>query len=268
VLIDFHAHLYDEAGYGEALAETSKNLGLDCLCIGGGEPRYGLASNVEVRKQADAYPDLFVPFAHFALGDDGPSVVERLNRIGFRGLCVWAPPAPYDDESFYATYEVAEALQMPILFHTGFMMRTPLDRPMRVRSANMRPVYLDTVARCFPDLKVVGVGLGNPWCAEAAETLRHNPNVLFDLSGDVLRNRGHDFFSSVLRPTPGSLWEEDPGGDLLSRIVFGSAARHEDIASVERDYQRILRSMALGPEDLEAVMGHTAAGLLGMPIRP
>jgi len=265
MIIDIHAHLYDESGYGEALAETAKNLGLNCLCIAGGEPRYGLASNAEVRKQADEYPDLFIPFAYLKLGQEGAAEVERYSRIGFRGLCVWAPPTPYDDEAYFHVYEAAEALRMPVLFHTGFLPRTPLDRAARVRCANMRPVYLDTVARCFPGLTVIGVGLGNPWYAEAAETLRHNPNVYFDLSGNVLRMKGPEFFSSLLRPSPGVLWEQDLGGGLLGRIVFGTGVRHEEIASVETDYQRIFRSVALSSEEAEAVMGRTAARLLSLP---
>jgi len=49
MLIDFHAHLYDEPGYGEALAETARNLGLERLCIAGGEERYGLAHGGALR---------------------------------------------------------------------------------------------------------------------------------------------------------------------------------------------------------------------------
>ena len=51
-MIDFHVNVYDEAGYGDALAETAKNLGFDRLCIAGGEPCYGLAANSEVCRQA------------------------------------------------------------------------------------------------------------------------------------------------------------------------------------------------------------------------
>lgn len=266
MLIDFHVPVYDEPGYGEALAETARNLGLDRLCICGGEARYGLAANAEVRRQADAYPELFVPFASLSLGEDGASTVERLRRVGFEGLCAWAPPAPYDDESFFPVYEAAEALGMPLVLHTGFLPPTPLDRARRVRSANMRPVYLDTLARSFPRLRMVGVGLGSPWCEEAAEVLRHHSNVFFDLSGEVLRRKGADFFGGILRPTHASLWEEDAGANLWGRVVFGSAVRHEEIASVERDYQRIFRALALNREDIEAVMGHTAARLLDIPL--
>jgi hypothetical protein len=264
MLIDFHCHLYDEPGYGDALAEMARNLGVTRLCIGGGDARYGLAANAEVRRQADAYPELFVPFAHVELGPDGASTVERYRRIGFEGLVVWTPRAPYDDDSFFPVYEAAAALGMPVLFHTGYMPPTPLDRAKRVRSANARPVYLDTLARCFPKLKIVGVGLGSPWCEEAAETMRQHANVYFDLSGDALRRKGADYFGRLFRPAQAPLWEDDASSSVWDRVVFGSAVRHEEIASVERDYQRIFRSLALSQEDVERVMAATAAGLLGL----
>ena len=266
MLIDLHAHLYDEPGYGEALAETARNLGIERLCICGGEPRYGLAANAEVRRQADSYPELFLPFAHVQLGGDGPATVERLRRAGFVGLCVWGPPAPYDDAAFFPLYRAAEALGMPVLFHTCFLPPTALDRASATRTAHARPVHLDTLARHFPELKIVGVGLGSPWCDEAVELLRLHANVCFDLSGDVLRRRGPEFLNALLRPSNASLWEDDPAGSLWSRIVFGSAVRHDEIASVERDYQRVSRSLALGSGDVDAVMGLTAARLLGIDV--
>jgi len=141
----------------------------------------------------------------------------------------------------------------------------PLDRARRVCSHHMRPVYLDTVARWFPALKVVGVGLGSPWWEEAAETMRRNPNVYFDLSGDALRRKSPDFFRGIFRPEQGALWEQAAGGNLWGKIMFGSGARFDEIAGAERDYQRIMRSLAAGSDDVDAVMGLSAAGLLGIP---
>jgi predicted TIM-barrel fold metal-dependent hydrolase len=266
MLVDLHVPLYEEPAYGENLAETAKNLGIERLCIAGGEARYGLAANAEVRRLADAYPELFVPFARIRLGEDNATTVERLYRVGFSGLCMWGPPAPYDDESFHPIYEAAQALGMPALFHTGYLPVTPLDRARRIRSANMRPVHLDGVARCFPELSIIGVGLGGPWYEEATETMGFHPNVCFDLSGEVLRRRGAGFLGELLGHAQASPWEEDAGANLWQQIVFGSGVRHEDIASVERDYQRVFRSLGVCQEDIDSVMGGTAAQLLGIPL--
>ncbi len=264
MFIDCHVPVYDEPGYSEALADTARNIGLNRLCVMGGAARYGLAANAQVRRLADAYPELFVPFARIRLGEDGPSTVERMERIGFTGLCVWAPPRPYDDEGFFAVYEAAQALGMPMLFHTGYLPPTPLDRVRGVRSANMRPVYLDAVARCFPGLTVVGVGLGSPWCPEAAEAMRRNANVFFDLSGGLLRRKGPEWLTDVFGENQSNPWAEDEEENLWRHVVFGSGVRHEDIASVERDYERVFRWLGVGEEETSGVMGGTAARLLGI----
>lgn len=264
MIIDFNVPVYDEPGYGEALAQTAGNLGIDHLCIAGGESRYGLAANAEVRRLADSYPDLFIPFARVDPGKDDAATVERFDRIGFAGLCVWAPPVPYDDSSFFPLYEAAVALEMPIRFHTGLLPVTEMDRALGVRCANMRPVFLDTLARCFPRLKIVGVGLGGPWWEEAAETMRLHQNVLFDLSGGILNQKGTEFLNAVFRPARAPLWDEESAGSMWAHVLFGSGVRYDEIASVEGDYQRFFRAMAVEERESEAVMGGTAARLLGI----
>ena len=94
--------------------------------------------------------------------------------------------------------------------------------------------------------------------------LRHHKKVFFDLSGDLLRNKG----PAYLR---GLFWREKNAPLTDSRIqspwlrmLFGSAVKHEEIASVERDYERLFRSLALGQSVIDAVMGGTAQKLLGL----
>ena len=268
MLVDFHAHIYDEPDYARMLAETAQNLGFDKLCIGGGEARYGMSSNGEALRCAESYPDLFVPFAHVRLGLDGPHEVAQFGRMGFRGLRVSAPPAPYDAPQFFAVYEAACALGMPVLCHTGFLPATKLDRALDVRSEHTRPVYVDTLARQFPELKIVGCGLGGPWYEEASETLRRQENVYFDLSGRSLRHKGVPFFRSLLGSESGSVLGNPEGRAVWSKMVFGTGVRHEEIASVERDYQRLFRVLALPEEIVADIMGGNAARLIGQAQGP
>jgi hypothetical protein len=264
LLCDFHAHLHEEPDYAETLAETAQNLGFEKLCIGGGEARYGMASNEQVLKHARSYPGLFLPFAWFRLGADSPQRVGEFCRSGFVGLRVGAPPQPYDAEDFFPVYEAACSLGMPVLFHTGFLPPTVLDRALDVRSANMRPVYLDTLARQLPDLKMVGTGLAAPWYEEAAEVLRLHNNVFFDLSGQSLRRKGLDFFRTLLGKPSEPVFEGAEPQGVWSQLVFGTRVRHRDIASVERDYQRLFRVLALSEETSENILGHNAWELLGL----
>jgi predicted TIM-barrel fold metal-dependent hydrolase len=267
MLIDFHATVLEEPGYGEALAETARNLGFDRLCIGGGEPRYGLASNSVVRRLADSYPGLFVPFARLQLGQDGPAAVERFAQVGFAGLRIWAPPAPWDDDAFRPVFAAAETLKMPVLCHTGLLPRTAIDIATGVRPDNARPVHLDLVARRFPELKLIGVGLGRPWYDEAVETMRLNPNIYFDLSGGVCRVKSAQFLSELLHPGAAaarSPWQEsDPGGDA-DRLLFGTAMPPTEIEAAERNCRRLFRTMGLETATVDGIMGSTAAAILGL----
>jgi len=264
MLCDFHTHLHDDPDYAEALAETAQNLGFDKLCIGGGETRYGMASNEQVLAHSRTYPDLFVPFAFVRLGTDGAADVEDLGGAGFKGLRVCAPPAPYDAQGFFPVYEAAEALGLPVLFHTGLVPVTPLDGALDVRADRMRPVCFDTLARRFPKLKIVGSGLGGPWFEEAGAVLRLHQNVLFDLSGGALHRKGVEFYRTLLAAETTSVLDESGKQDAWSRVLFGTAVRCDEIASVERDYQRLFRSLALRAEVVEDIMGRNAQRLLGL----
>lgn len=264
MLIDFHAHLLDESGYGDALAETARSLGFDRMCIAGGRPQYGLAGNETALDLAETYPELFVPFALLDLERESADRVEEMQQAGFCGLRLCVPPEPYDSPRFAPVYEAAQALKMPVLFHTGFLPVTPLDRALDVRCERMRPVYLDTVARHFPRLKIVGRALGYPWCEEALEALKHHRNVFFDISGDLLQKKNLSFFRSMLKAEANAPPAAPAAENCLSRLVFGSATKHEDIAPVERDHQRLFRALALDQDTIDAIMGETARKLLGI----
>ena len=263
MFIDFHVHLHDEPGYAESLAEIAQSMGLDRLCVGGTET-VGLASNDAVMAQCATYPELFVPVAAFPLGEWGPRRVGELARQGFRGLCVSAPPAPYDDERFFPVYEAAQAEGLPVLFHTGLLPPTPADKALDVRCERMRPVYLDTVARFFPELQVIGAGLGAPWFAEACQVLRLHENVFYDLSGAVFRTNAPSELARFFHAEKVNLTSGGSESNACTRLLFGSGVRCEELSTLERDYQRFFRSLALKDGIIERIMGENAARLLGL----
>ncbi len=58
------------------------------------------------------------------------------------------------------------------LFHLGIVTRTAEDRRFDADNERHRPIYLDTIARAFPGLTIIGAHLGNPWREEAAMPCR------------------------------------------------------------------------------------------------
>ncbi len=97
---------------------------------------------------------------------------------GFKGIKFINPKANYDDPSFMPVYECIAKHRIPAIFHTGIFSRTPSDREMDVNNGRHRPVYLDTIARYFPEGTFIGARLGNQWHEEAAMACRWNPNTM------------------------------------------------------------------------------------------
>ena len=264
MICDCHAPVFDESDYVPMLAETAQNLGFDKLCIHAGSERYGMVGNDGVLKHADRYPDLFVAFGYLDAYEAPGRVVERLVGRGFAALRIGVPPVPYDSPELFPVYEAASALGVPLFFATGYVPPSRMDRALDVRVSRMRPSGLDTIARQFEELQVIGTGLGGPWFEEGTATLRWNENAFFDLSGASLRNRGAGFFRTLLGPRQGSFPGTEDSGGAWSGIVFGSGSHYNDLASVEADYQRLFRSLALPQEVVSDIMGRNMIRVLGL----
>src|SRR5206468_2546510 len=109
----------------------------------------------------------------------------------------------YDDETYFPIYDAAEEHGFTCLFHTGvigggadFRTQDPFDpalierlreweqrsRRSGVSSAFMQPIYLDTIAFNFPELKIIGAHLGIGTYDLAAHVARWRRNVFFDIS--------------------------------------------------------------------------------------
>ncbi|MCK5844328.1 MAG: amidohydrolase family protein, partial [Victivallales bacterium] len=173
------------------------------------------------------------------------------------------PKVCYHDETLYPWYQRAEELGMPVLFHLGIVARVP-GRRDRVDNNLMRPVYLDTIARSFPDLTIIGAHLGNPWYDEACMSCRWNPNLYFDLSGSTLKKKKPEFIGELLWWGDGTYKQycDAEGRGAWEKIVFGSDVLAEDIHDVVEDYERFADALELTDEIREAVFYGTAEKLL------
>jgi predicted TIM-barrel fold metal-dependent hydrolase len=262
--IDAHVHWSAEEGYVDRLVEAERRLGFDKVCLNGAVWAAHREANDEVAAAMARRPDAVVGFAYFPLGAWGPERVRELHGQGFRGLKFIRPPARYDDRAFYPVYEAAEELRLVGQFHTGIVARTPTDREHDIDNERHRPIYLDTIARAFPSLNIVGAHLGNPWYEEAGMACRWNPNLYFDLSGSSLKKRPPEFFQSILWWTEEGQYRDPEGRHAWEKVVFGSDVAIEQIGDVVNDYQRTMDAIGLPPPLQEAVFGNTMAKLLGL----
>jgi len=192
--IDMHMHLAMEHTDRQIADFVEKKRGenfLKVLLIGPPERSAGEAAHERLLEVCRNHPDFFVPYARVDLSQPGKVNVEALCDKGCVGLKFIEPYRDYDDECFFPIYAKAEELGMPILFHTGILGGgDPPPRGIRgISSARMKPEFLDTVARAFPDLVIHGAHLGNPWYEISLEIMRYNRNIYWDLCGTTLTKK-------------------------------------------------------------------------------
>jgi predicted TIM-barrel fold metal-dependent hydrolase len=260
LIIDFHHHLLNLEHYVDGLIGTMDELGIDKVCLSG----LGLASdnwlgdlspdNEDVLRAIERHPDRVVGFGTIRLGDDPPERIGELHAAGFRGIKTTRPRFDYDDRRFDEHYALAQQLQLPILFHTGFIVGVNADPRDDVSSARCRPVLLDRVARTFPELTIVMAHLGMPWYEEAAQMCRFHPNVYADLSGSPMgwRNRKSPAFFAEL-----FYWE-----NAFEKILFGSDVSWHDLPASLADHRRLTAALNLGEETQAKIFGGTARHIL------
>jgi predicted TIM-barrel fold metal-dependent hydrolase len=266
MIIDAHAHLLTQPGYEHHLAKAAHEADIEKMVLMGGPKQYDYASNDQVLAAAERYPELFVPFAYFRLGHDYPALVAQFHTEGFRGLHFALPQKDYDDKGYYLAYAQAGQLGMPCVFELGLLPNSGRDHVHDVCCGRMRPICLDTVARAFPELTIIGTRLGSPWCEEACEVARCNGNVYLDLSGSVLRRLPPEQLQRFLwwgapdaersnGPPPVGPW---------NKILFGSGVHCKYLADVRDDYMKLLSQLSLDAETMTNVMARNAIRALGL----
>lgn len=173
--------------------------------------------------------------------------VASLVAAGMRGLKLY-PTYNYfypNDPALYPLYAQAEALHIPVMFHTG----SSVFPGSRLKYGD--PLLLDDVAVDFPRLTIVLSHAGRPfWHPQAEFLARLHPNVYLDIAGLPPQN--------LLRYLPNTY-------RLADKIVFGSD--WPGISDIAANIARI-RQLPLEPEAVTAILGGNAARLLKLPAGP
>jgi len=266
MIIDVHAHLLTQQGYEHHLAKAAHEAGIEKMVLAGGPKQYDCASNDDVLAAAERHPDLFVPFAYFRLGHDYPALVAQFHTQGFHGLHFALPQKDYDDKGYYLAYAQAGQLGMPCLFELGLLPNSGRDHVHDVCCARMRPICIDSIARAFPELSIIGTQLGSPWCEEACEVARCNANVYLDLSGGVLKRKPPESLGRLLwwgRPDS-EYGNGPPAIGPWKKILFGSGVHYKYLPNVKSDYETLMTRLSLDGETVADVMARNAIRALGL----
>ena len=148
-----------------------------------GEAKWSIEeANEWIANQANEYPDKL-----FSLCALDPRREERavqllekaVGKWGMKGLKLHPTSGYYpDDPTFFPLYEKCLELDVPVHSHTAATIMAPL------MSKYADPIYLDTLAAKFPDLKIVMIHCGSmSYPLKCLEIMSSRPNVYAELSG-------------------------------------------------------------------------------------
>jgi hypothetical protein len=139
-----------------------------------------------VARYARHAPDRLLPCGsvHPRFTQNCAAEVDRLAEMGIRLLKVHPPhqliyPNQYRDDlpQQAQIYERAQALGLPVMFHTGTSIFP------KARNKYAQPIHIDDLIVDFPELKIILAHGGRPlWMDEAFFLLRRSRNVFLDIS--------------------------------------------------------------------------------------
>lgn len=214
-VIDAHQHLvFPRSGDPkdavlldiEAMLNSGDIEAMWVLSVGDGTV-HALGDHDEaVLRAARAYPGRVIPFGYLDFRR-APSVVDDLKRRGFPALKAHFPLKPYDHPDYMPYYERAEALGMPIVFHTGgghsgdsvgrgFAAWTYPDGMLLANSAVST---LDLIAKRFEKLVLIAAHMGGPsGFHDCLHMVRANRNLYFDVSCAPISRQWQDRTREVI----------------------------------------------------------------------
>src|SRR5919109_394833 len=182
-------------------------------------------SNDHVIDLAARYPEAFAGvLASLDVGAE--SFVELLKQAEararnprVRGFKFHPPDQNFypNDRKYYALWELLAAAGKPVMFHTGFtVLGANQEGGKGIGLDCGRPIHLDTLARDFPQMKIIAAHPGWPWHEELIGVLTHKKNVYVDTSGYLAEQLPEIFLKAI-------------GGRLQDKALFGTDFPYVDL---------------------------------------
>jgi predicted TIM-barrel fold metal-dependent hydrolase len=188
---------------------------------------------------------------------------KGIEEWGMKGLKLYPPAGFYPfDPVCEPLYQRALEYGVPVLFHTGFAAPG-------LRAEYARPIYLDTVAHDFPDLKIVmghtGYIQAGAWWHEAVGVATYKPNVHLELSTWQGWSTDQEFVGTLayMRDRVGPeriLWASDRTGVPLRVPQRDWVTAFEQLPQLGRRY-----GYSFSSEEVELILGRNAADLYRLP---
>lgn len=187
-----------------------------------------------------------IPFASinpFLTADLAAELDRLVGDLGFRGIKLYPPYQHFypNDNRLYPLYARAQALGIPVMFHTG----SSVFKGTRLKYAD--PLLLDDVAADFPGLKIVMAHSGRGvWYAQAFLLARLHPNVYMEVAG-LPPHKLLDYFPDLER--------------VADKVIFGSD--WPEVRDIRRNIDAV-RALPLRDVTKDKILGLNAARVLGL----
>jgi hypothetical protein len=190
-----------------------------------------------------------LPFASINPATDlapAEKLEELITRFGFRGLKLYPTYQHFypNDRKLYPLYSVAQAMDIPIMLHTG----SSVFQGARLKYGD--PLYLDDVAVDFPRLKLLLVHGGRGfWYDRAYFLAKLHENVFLEIAGLPPHN--------LLKYFPDL-------GKIAHKVIYGSD--WPGVADLAENLKAICL-LPMTPEQHNLILGGNALRLLNMPVK-
>lgn len=186
-------------------------------------------------------------------------VDKFLTEWGMKGIKFHTAAGFYpNDRVCYPIYEKALEYGVPVLFHTGEVLK-----PLYFKYC--QPIYLQEVAMDFPDLPIILAHAGGCWYSEAVAICNNTTNVYLDLSVWQTRLLHPLEFYRALRTLLDSVpWQ---------RVLFGSDYPFLKLLVDQERWVKaftdipdwvMAQGIAFKEDEIAGIMGGNAARLLGL----
>lgn len=226
-------------------------------------------SNGDMAKVVESNPDRFMyqpnisPIKHKGVKNTIWELEYWVKEKGAKIFKFYPPEDTYiNDKALWPFYKKAEELNIVLDIHTGFCWCPP------GKSKYALPIYLDDVARDFPDLKLVAFHMGYPYCDDLNMVAMGHPNIYPCLSllvpwaisaprkfakiiGEALRFVGPDRI----------IWGTDYAG-FGTQVRFGVIGMRE--FQIPEDMQKDYGYPAITDDDRRKMFGGNLGRLMGI----
>jgi len=262
-MIDFHTHIFPRQKAAGILSKLSDKFDIPNFADGTIDGLLNSMKNSGIQlslvSRITIHPEQVVAVNNWLLGckrkdilpmatihpdqPQGAAYVEDIKKAGFAGIKLHPDYQGFyaDDVRMYPFYEIAQALQIPILFHAG------LDRGLAPPFRAM-PKHLLKVHRDFPRLIMIAAHMGGEDNYEETEASLLGTDIYLD-TAFVLRIMDENILKRFFHKHP------------IERILFGTDSPFTD---QKTELQFLNNLPFLTPSQKEKIAGQNAAGLLAI----